>query len=140
MLLIGPTFAKENEETGIKSEIISREIAIVASDSGFYPSTIPIFVGEKVLIYLTSTTNNPSCLMIPEQSIFLSAEKGKISEKVTYFDKKGVVKFSCPNGNIAGEFVVLERKNSISDGLDKRQRASLEAVDTPIKIWSPKDE
>jgi hypothetical protein len=99
------------------------------------------FVGERVQIYLTSTTDYPSCLMMPEKSVFMSARKGELSEKVTFFSKSGVVKFSCPNGNIKGEFVVLKKRTNLKKAGDEIRRASIDEKIVPkIKVWLPKDD
>lgn len=91
-----------------------REISIIASEDGYYPKNIIAFRGEKVRLFLTGTMSEPSCLIMPEKSLFLSAKKGSISEKEVVFEESGSYKFYCPSGQIEGRLVVLDRSNSLN--------------------------
>ncbi len=107
-----------------------RHLSIIASKEGFFPESITVFKGEKVTIYLTTTEESPSCLIMADKNVFMSAQKGKVSEVQVFFDKNGRVPFYCPNGNLKGFFNVLS-KNKIQ----KREVAS----DKKVKVWRPKD-
>lgn len=108
-----------------------REVAIVATSEGFYPKSIQIFEGERVKFFLTGIGDKPLCFVIPEQSIFLSASLGKVSEGVGYFKNPGIVKFNCPSGKIEGKVVVLPKRKKI-----ERKTASTRKV---VRVWRPKD-
>ena len=111
-----------------------REVSIIATEEGYYPKAISLFQGERLKIYVTGTTSNPSCLMLPEKNIFLSAIKGEISEGIMTFNKAGTYKFYCPTGNIRGRVVVIERQEEMK----KRKRKI--ASKNVVKLWKPKEE
>lgn len=110
--------------------IPKRHLSIIASKEGYYPQSIPVFRGERVTIYLTTTDDSPSCLIMSDKNIFMSAQKGKVSEVQVFFDKPGDIPFYCPNGNLKGHFRVLS-KNKIQ----KREVAS----DKKVNVWRPKE-
>ena len=136
-LFIGFKGAKSNESRVSKFNIPEREVAIVATEDGFFPEILTVFKGEKVRIFLTSTTDKPNCLMIPTKDIFMSGNKGKLTEATLYFDSSGVVKFNCPSSNISGQFIVLKKKFSAKG--DARNIASLKKG-SKVKIWLPREE
>ena len=91
-----------------------------------------IFQGEKVRFFVTSTTTRPSCFMINSQEIFLSAEKGKISEGVGYFNRAGDYNFFCPTGKIKGNLTVIPKR------VEKKREIASEKKSPVIKTWMPK--
>jgi len=108
-----------------------REHAVIVGEQGYYPQNISLFAGEQIRFYLSTTMNRPSCLMIKEKNIFLSIEKGRITEASVQFDRPGTFKYYCPNGNISGTIHVLKRKGRYL----KRKLAS----QTKVKIWRPRE-
>ena len=118
-----------------KFDIPERNVSIIVTDEGYYPKSLSVFKGEKVKFFVTSTSKNPSCLLLPEKKVFLSAQKGKLSEGAAVFAEKGVHKFYCPTGKIFGEIVVLERPSVV-----KKRRAARELASEKVKIWIPRDE
>lgn len=127
--------ALENTFTQAKKfDIPMREHGIIVTDEGYYPKSISIFEGEKVRFFVTSTTKEKSCFMIPEKEIFLSAIKGQMSEAQAVFERKGTYKFYCPTGKIKGKIVVLPKKKKPSLKKAKRKIASDEVL-----IWMPKE-
>lgn len=112
-----------------------REQAIIVSDEGFYPKSISVFKGEKVRFYITSTTHEKSCFILKGKDLFLSAEKGKISEGVVFFDHEGLFEFYCPTQSEKGRLTVLERPKD-----KKERRAQRTMASEKVKIWMPKEE
>ena len=110
--------------------------SVIVSETGFYPDSIMLFKGERLKLFVTGTTLQPSCLMIPSKEIFLAAEKGIITEGEVTFDQIGVYEFFCPSKrNIKGKIVVIEKKAQ-TDKI-KREVASKNKVNQP---WYPKDD
>lgn len=117
-----------------KFEVPKRDYSVIISDEGYYPKHISIFEGEKIQFFVTTTTDTPSCLMIPEKKIYLAARPGKISEASAYFDKPGIYKYYCPTGKISGRITVLEKVSA--EEKVKRELASKPKV----RIWLPREE
>lgn len=108
-----------------------REISLIATPEGYYPSKITLFEGEKVHFFVTAIGSSPSCFIINEKGIFLSAISGKVSEGETYFETAGVFTYRCPSTKIEGKLVILPKKRKV-----ERSIASTRAR---AKLWRPKD-
>ncbi len=111
-------------------EIPQRHHSIIASKEGFYPNKISMFEGEKLIIYLTTTSEGPSCFYLKEKNLFLTAHSGKISEGEAFFEKPGVYRFYCPSTKIDGKITVLKRPS-----LELKR----EVASKKIRYWYPKD-
>ncbi len=109
-----------------------REASIIVNQDGFYPQRIISFVGEEIKIYLTSTTQEPSCFMLRDQNVFISAKKGEITETTVQFEKPGQYTFHCPVGSISGTIMVLPNKK-----LAKAQDATRSVASAKPKVWRP---
>ena len=132
-VLLGSSLVKANTLTETYFKNPTREIFIIAPE-GYYPKHIPVFINEKIKIYLTSTLPGhlSTCLMVPEKSLFMSVQKGKISEGVISFKQDGVYKFYCPTGKIEGKFIVYRK------GLKKEVRANIGGKSFKEE-WIPKE-
>ena len=115
-----------------------RELAIIATEEGYYPEGFSIFAGEKIRFFLTTTSNTPSCLIIGEKELYLTATKGNVSEGTVYFDKPGRFKFYCPTNKIKGRLSVIKRPKTAEEVIDARHRKI--ASENKVKIWYPKEE
>ena len=114
-------------------DIPQREISIIATEEGYYPEKLAIFQGEKVRFFVTSTTKRPSCFIMNSQEVFLTAEKGKISEGVGYFDRPGTYRYHCPTGKLQGKIIVMPKRVEM-----KREVASKKESAPIVNIWIPK--
>ena len=112
----------------------TREQAIIVGPAGYYPERITLFEGEKIHIFLTSATEENSCMIVAEKKLFLSARKGEIREGELYFDKPGSFKFYCPTGKIEGKITVLKKPMTL------KEERSIASKKASVEIWSPKDE
>ena len=132
--LLSTTFswAQMLEEKTYKSPY--KEVSIIIAPEGYYPKNITLFTGEKVKLYLTSILENhiTTCLMLPEKSLFMSVQKGHISEGSLFFEKDGVYKFYCPTGKIEGKFVVLKKGR-------KRRPSIMRTKGAKRKTWMPRE-
>lgn len=112
-----------------------REQAIIVSEEGFYPKSISVFKGERVRFYVTSTTKEKSCFIVKGKQVFLSAEQGKISEGIVFFDQPGSFEFYCPTHGNKGRVTVLEKPKD-----KNKKRAQRTMASERVKIWMPKEE
>lgn len=114
-----------------------REISIIITENGYYPAQPIGFVGEKVKIFVTSTTNNPTCLILKNKDVFLEAKKGQVSEAEIYLEQEGEIEMYCPAGGHKSKFVVLEHPSKKSERIS-REIAQERAKN--LKVWRPKDD
>ena len=123
----GPVF-KKKEFTNPK-----RQQSIIITPEGFYPEHFSVFSGEMVRFFVTATSDQKECFIIKGKEIFLSAEKGKVSEGSVMFNSPGVFQYYCPTNKFKGSITVLERPEVIRER--KRQLAS-----EGVKVWMPREE
>jgi plastocyanin len=122
-----------------KFDVPVREISLIATPEGYYPEAFSVFAGEKVRFYLTNTGNTPSCMMLPDKELFLSAHKGNVSEGTAFFPKSGVYKFYCPTGKIKGRITVIPRPKT-EEELEVERKLASERMKNRIRVWYPKEE
>jgi plastocyanin len=109
----------------------TRELAIIVTKEGYYPKSISVFEGEKVKFYVTSTVEEPHCMIVESHKVFLAANKGKVTEAEAVFDKAGEFAFYCPSSKNDGKIVVLKK------AMPKREIASEKKHDG--MLWVPKE-
>ena len=109
----------------------SREVSVIVTNEGYYPKNLTVFEGEKVKFYVTSTIEDPDCLLVQGHKIFLAANKGKISEAETTFDTAGTFSFYCPSSKHDGKITVIKKA-------EKRAVRGLASQNDP-EVWTPKD-
>lgn len=135
-LLFGSTYIlvqAQNIET--KKGKPHREYSVIVTENGYYPEKMIAFAGETVRFFVTSTLKAPSCFILSEKKLFLSAHMGRVTEGIGVFEHPGEYEFHCPGQNIKGKVVVL-KKSTKEDKEAERRVASEKA---PEK-WVPKGE
>lgn len=108
-----------------------REVSVIVTKEGYYPKSLSVFEGEKIKFYLTSTIEEPSCLIVESHKVFMAGNKGKVTEGEAVFDKPGEFAFYCPSSKNDGKIVVLKKVNP------KRGIAS--DTGSESMIWTPKE-
>ena len=108
----------------------SREISIIATDEGFYPKNFSVFEGEKIRFFITSISEGPSCFVLAEHDLFISANRGLIAEGEITFSKAGREEFYCPANKKRGTITVLKHK---------RRRPSRSTASQAEQVWMPKE-
>ncbi|WPU66335.1 cupredoxin domain-containing protein [Peredibacter starrii] len=124
ILLSTQLFAAENKTPPL------REVAVIVTKEGYYPKSLSVFEGEKVKFYVTSTVEEPHCLIVESHKVFLAANKGKVTEAEAVFDKAGEFAFYCPSSKNDGKIVVLKKV------VPKREVASEKGDGM---LWTPKE-
>lgn len=108
-----------------------REVAVIVTKEGYYPKSLSVFEGERVKFYVTSTVEEPDCLIVESHKVFMAANKGKVTEAEAVFDKAGEFAFYCPSSKNDGKIVVLKKvqpKREVAS--EKRNRGML---------WTPRE-
>lgn len=108
-----------------------REVAVIVTKEGYYPKSISVFEGEKVKFFLTATVEEPTCLIVESHKVFMAANKGKVTEAETTFEKAGDFAFYCPGSKNDGKIVVLKKV------VPKREIASEKKHEG--MLWTPKE-
>lgn len=108
----------------------TREISIIVTKEGYYPKSLSVFEGEKVKFYVTSTLDEPHCMIVESHKVFLAANKGKVTEAEATFDKAGEFAFYCPSSKNDGKIVVIKKF------VPKREIASEK---NEGMLWTPKE-
>lgn len=111
-----------------------RELSIIVTDHGYYPDQISVFEGEQVKFFLTSTVKEKGCFIMNTHNVFLSAQKGQVTEGEATFKKAGRYRFYCPTGSMKGHITVLQRKSE-----QDRKIASVKAEQGKRDTWMPRD-
>ncbi len=127
LLVLIPLFAMAVE--GQKTQP-TREISIIVTKEGYYPKSLSVFEGEKVKFYVTSTLDEPHCMIVEGHKVFLAANKGKVTEAEAMFDKAGEFAFYCPSSKSDGKIVVMKKH------VPKREIASEKSEGM---LWTPKE-
>lgn len=109
----------------------TREISIIVTKEGYYPKSLSVFEGEKVKFYVTSTLDEPHCMIVEGHKVFLAANKGKVTEAEATFDKAGSFAFYCPSSKSDGKIVVMKKH------VPKREIASEKSNEG--MLWTPKE-
>jgi plastocyanin len=108
-----------------------REVAVIVTKEGYYPKSLSVFEGEKVKFYVTSTVEEPNCLIVESHKVFMAANKGKVTEAEATFDKAGEFAFYCPSSKNDGKIVVLKKVEPKRDIASEKKHESM--------LWTPKE-
>jgi len=95
-----------------------------------------VFKGESIHFFVTATSDEKECFIVKGKDIFLSAEKGKVSEGTVVFNSPGEFQYYCPTSQFKGKITVMERPEVIK----ARKRALASEGVSGIKIWMPREE
>ena len=71
----------------------TREVAIIVTKEGYYPKSLSVFEGEKIKFFVTSTVEEPNCLIVESHKVFMAANKGKVTEAEVVFENAGEFAF-----------------------------------------------
>jgi plastocyanin len=128
--LITSVYALVDKSSGMT--FFNREVSVLVTDSGYYPSKLSFFEGERVKFYLTGVDLVKSkCMMITETKLFLAANNNLITEGEVHFKRPGVYYYYCPSSGFRGRITVLRKKRSV-----QRKIASK----VIRKVWMPQND
>lgn len=99
---------KEALKRAIANKKAYQEVAIIANDLGFYPSTVFVTQGIPVRVFLTGASPHSQCFMSDAYGIRRQIKSQQIEEINFTPDQSGTFTFSCPMNGAKGMFVVKE--------------------------------
>ena len=85
-----------------------QEIAIIANDLGFFPSTVFVTQGIPVLLFITGASARSQCFMLDQFGVRRQIRSEKIEEIQFTPDESGTFTFNCPMNGSKGAVVVKE--------------------------------
>ena len=91
-----------------KREKSYQEVAVIANESGFYPSTVFLTQGIPVRIFVTGSSAKAQCFMLDQFGVRRQIRSQKIEEITFVPDTVGTFSFSCPMNGAKGSIVVKE--------------------------------
>lgn len=114
-----------------------REYSIIITDQGYFPERIFAYKGEKVKIFVTTTSDKSQCMAIKDHKIFLGANKGEITQGEISFFTPGRFEIYCPSSQFKAYVNVLER-----EGLDEKVQEAKRDIATVKEVhpqyWTPR--
>ena len=146
-ILISSTLAAEVlPEPEVKAKTVTiptREVSVIVTKEGYYPEKVTVFEGEKVKFFVTSTLEEPNCMVVESHEVFMAATKGKVTEAEAHFKHAGEFQFYCPSSKNNGKIIVLKKSEP------KREIASVKAPSlekkeevvekkTDADVWIPR--
>lgn len=130
---------EEHRFQGKEMKIPYREVSVIATEEGFYPPTVMVYLGEKVRFFVTTTTKDDRCFLLKEKEIFLPAKLGKMAEGEAIFDELGTYQFHCPTGQLSGTLIVKERPSDVEKRRRREIASQMEQEKAKFRHWVPKD-
>ncbi len=85
-----------------------QEVAVIANDTGFYPSTVFLTRGIGARIFITGASKKSQCFMADSFGIRRQVRSQRVEEVTFTPDHSGTFSFHCPMTGARGRFVVKE--------------------------------
>ena len=85
-----------------------QEVAVIANDLGFFPSTVFVTQGIPVRMYVTGASSKSQCFMLDQFGVKRQIRNQKIEEITFTPDQNGSFSFHCPMNGAKGTMVVKE--------------------------------
>ena len=92
----------------VKQQKAYQEVAVIASEEGFFPSTIFVTQGIPVKLFVTGASQRSQCFMIDSFGVRRQIKNQKIEEIIFTPDQSGTFSFNCPMNGAKGAVVVKE--------------------------------
>ncbi len=85
-----------------------QEVAVIANDLGFFPSTLFLTEGVPVRLFITGASQKSQCFMLDQFGVRRQIRNQKIEEVTFTPDQSGTFSFHCPMNGAKGTVVVKE--------------------------------
>ncbi len=111
--VVNPAVASKNPPKGavlrdLKKKKAYQEVALIANDFGFFPSTVFLTEGVAVRLYITGASARSQCFILDQFGIRRQVRNQKVEEVVFTPDQAGKFTFNCPMNGAKGTLVVRE--------------------------------
>jgi plastocyanin len=137
-----PKALSEPIEATTSSLVASRkgvqEVAIIASDLGYFPKTVFVSRDVPVRMFVTSSSKNTLCIMMDSFTIRKQVRSQKIEEITFTPNVPGKYRFYCPVNGMEGTMVVKEFASQLAGYNDAiESQASAPARRAPASSAAP---
>ena len=92
----------------LRKKKIYQEVAIIANDLGFFPSTIFVTQGVPVKLFVTGASVKSQCFMLDAFGVRRQIHSQKIEEVMFTPEQSGSFVFSCPMNGAKGTLLVKD--------------------------------
>ena len=89
-----------------------QEVAIIASDLGFFPKTIFVSRDVPVRLYVTGSSKQALCIMMDSFQVRKQVRSQRVEEITFTPNQPGTYRFYCPVNGMEGSMVVKELVSS----------------------------
>ena len=89
-----------------------QEVAVIASDLGFFPKTVFVSRDVPVRLYVTGSSKNTLCIMMDSFQVKKQIRSQKIEEITFTPNMPGSYRFYCPVNGMEGTMIVKELASS----------------------------
>jgi plastocyanin len=120
----------QSSEMRTASEMVRKgvqEVAIIASDLGYFPKTVFVSRDVPVRMFVTGSSKNTLCIMMDSFQVRKQIRSQKIEEITFTPSAPGKYRFYCPVNGMEGQMVVKEFSSTpgneaYNDGYDNNLR------------------
>jgi plastocyanin len=95
-----------------------QEVAIIASDLGYFPKTVFVSRDVPVRMFVTGSSKNTLCIMMDSFQVRKQIRSQKIEEITFTPSAPGKYRFYCPVNGMEGSLVVKEFSNTLGNEAD----------------------
>lgn len=92
----------------LKKMKATQEVALIANDLGFFPSTLFVTQGIPVRLFITGASKTSQCFIFETKEVRRQIQNQKIEEVNFTLDEPGTYTFNCPINGAQGTVVVRE--------------------------------
>lgn len=90
----------------LKKKKAVQEVAVIANEYGFFPSTVFVTEGLQVRLFITGASAKSQCFMLDEFGVRRQVRSQRVEEVVFTPDHPGRYTFNCPMNGAKGQLVV----------------------------------
>lgn len=90
------------------SKSMVQEIAVIATEDGFFPKTIMVSKEVPVRLYITGASSNTLCFMMDAFQVRRQIRSHKVEEIHLTAKEPGLFRFHCPITNVEGTLIVRD--------------------------------
>lgn len=108
LLLLVALLATGTPASAVSSRGTEQRIQVTVTSKGFEPATIPVRVGQPVVLVVTRTTDRTCAkeFVIADRKLRKALPLNRAVEIRFVAEKPGPVRFACGMGMVAGKLVV----------------------------------
>jgi plastocyanin domain-containing protein len=92
----------------LKKNKAVQEVAVIANEYGFFPSTVFVTEGLAVRLFITGASAKSQCFIMDEFGVRRQVRSQKVEEVMFTPEHAGRYAFNCPMNGAKGQLVVRQ--------------------------------